>query len=262
MHTVAPTQLELSLQGAPNFRKADAPLEVYGVAQPTITGLKTILTVLQATPLRQKPTQRNWTRTVSHETARAPAQEDATPKLQQAPRFGRESQSQHTTPAVKPSASNPGPGPTSHNLRPPQSEMIPPVDAVALDYPQQEPRYAVWVCTREEPILYIGARPFVLREHSDPTRSFSLSSRAENLEAIERRLKQDVIREANRLGGLIMVHEEAGNSKEPTLKPTWISVDEETVKTVREVFEDLRSQGWRCDYHRVPIGQDQPIENS
>ena len=42
--------LNLHLQGAPNFRKADCSLEVYGVAQPTITGLKTILSVLNARP--------------------------------------------------------------------------------------------------------------------------------------------------------------------------------------------------------------------
>lgn len=120
----------------------------------------------------------------------------------------------------------------------------------------------MWVCTREEPILYIGARPFVLREHSSPTISFSLSSRAENLEAIERRLKQDVLLEAKRFGGLIMVHEEEGNADKPQLHPTWIAVDRDTIKTVREVFDDLRDQGWRCDYHRVPIGRDQPIENN
>lgn len=89
-----------------------------------------------------------------------------------------------------------------------------------------------------------------------------MSSRAENLEAIEMRLKQDVIREAARFGGLVMCHEEVGTSDELRLKPTWISVDADTVKTVKEVFGDLRSQGWRCDYHRVPISQDQPIENN
>lgn len=102
----------------------------------------------------------------------------------------------------------------------------------------------------------------MLREHANPTATFSLSPRAEALEAIEERLKQDILREASRFGGLVMVHEEKGEGDEPKLKPMWISVDVDTVKTVREVFEDLRSQGWNCDYHRVPISQEQPIENN
>lgn len=102
----------------------------------------------------------------------------------------------------------------------------------------------------------------MLREQTSPTVTFSLSSRAENLEAIEGRLKDDILREAARFGGLIMVHEEEGKGDEPKLKPTWIAVDTETVKTVKDVFEDLRGQGWACEYHRVPIAPDQPIENN
>ncbi|KAK4691706.1 hypothetical protein P7C70_g9288, partial [Phenoliferia sp. Uapishka_3] len=71
-------------------------------------------------------------------------------------------------------------------------------------------RETVWFCTREEPVVYIGAQPFVLRDAAQPTRTYALSDRAENLEAIEKRLKQDIIKEAARYGGVILVHEEIG----------------------------------------------------
>lgn len=233
---VRPSNLDLSLQGAPNFRKADAPLEVYGVAQPTITGLRTILALLGASPPPPPLGRRTWSRSES---------------LKQANKFSLKS------PPLGKQVRQ-----TSQPFSPQQEDPSNPATPSAEASSAEEGRSTAWVCTREEPILYIGARPFVLREQSSPTVTFSLSARAESLEAIEERLKHDVLREAGRFGGLIMVHEEEGRGDEPKLKPTWIAVDAETVKTVREVFEDLRLQGWRCDYHRVPIGQDQPIENN
>lgn len=46
--------------------------------------------------------------------------------------------------------------------------------------------------------VYISGRPFVLRDASEPRRTLSLSDRAENLEAIENRLKNDILQEATR----------------------------------------------------------------
>jgi hypothetical protein len=79
--------------------------------------------------------------------------------------------------------------------------------------------HVIWFSTREEPIgrlsferilftyfsshifistVYISGRPFVLRDASQPRRTLSLSDRAENLEAIENRMKNDILQEANR----------------------------------------------------------------
>jgi hypothetical protein len=87
------------------------------------------------------------------------------------------------------------------------------------------PSHVVWFSTREEPIgeflgrspqpplsvlsllmsllflsvlVYISGRPFVLRDASEPRRTLSLSDRAENLEAIEIRMKNDILQEAAR----------------------------------------------------------------
>lgn len=97
----------LHLTGATNFRHSE--LDVYGVAQPTETGLRTVLSLLR---------------------------------------------SQDTI------------GPRGERIR---------------------GRETVWFCTREEPVVYLGAQPFVLREAAHPTRTYSISDRAENLEGIEKR---------------------------------------------------------------------------
>lgn len=52
-----------------------------------------------------------------------------------------------------------------------------------------------------EPVIisvYISGRPFVLRDASEPRKTLHLSDRAENLEGIEIRLKNDILAEAAR----------------------------------------------------------------
>lgn len=106
------------------------------------------------------------------------------------------------------------------------------------------PSHVVWFSTREEPIgkslhspchdyiylcpytVYISGRPFVLRDAAEPRRTLSISDRAENLEAIEARLKTDILQEASRcvstvvfalylypkfrFGGVVLTHNEVG----------------------------------------------------
>ena len=49
--------------------------------------------------------------------------------------------------------------------------------------------------------MYISGRPFVLRDASEPRRTLSISDRAENIEAIENRLRNDILQEATRYVG-------------------------------------------------------------
>ncbi|CAL1716907.1 unnamed protein product [Somion occarium] len=119
------------------------------------------------------------------------------------------------------------------------------------------------ILTREEPIVYISGRPFVLRDASDPRRTLKLSDRAENLEAIELRLKDDILAEANRFGGLILTHNElASDSGDGPILPTWTAVDNRNVRTTRELMENMRNDGWNVEYHRIPISPDRPIEDN
>jgi protein-tyrosine phosphatase len=226
--------LGVHLQGAPNFRQADIPgLQVYGVAQPTITGLKTILCVLQCAPLPPKAQRPLRGRHLSPRRSENERASSATPKLGQSSsgrmhaEVDKEERSHEYTSTIG------------------SSEM--------------DERRCVWACTRNEPVIYVGSRPFVLREADQPFENFQLSERADNLEAIEQRLKTDIIREAARYGGLLMVHEE---DEDGHLQPAWVAVGPSEVKTVREVYDLIRSEGWRVDYHRIPIAEDQPMENN
>ncbi|KAJ7285370.1 inositol hexakisphosphate-domain-containing protein, partial [Mycena rebaudengoi] len=123
------------------------------------------------------------------------------------------------------------------------------------------PSHVVWFSTREEPIVYISGRPFVLRDASQPRRTLALSDRAENLEAIETRLKNDILQEASRYGGLILTHNEMG-----AILPTWTSVDTGNVKTSRELWGQMKEQGWNIDVlltlRSIPISPGRPIEDN
>ncbi|KAK0205042.1 inositol hexakisphosphate-domain-containing protein [Desarmillaria ectypa] len=111
-----------------------------------------------------------------------------------------------------------------------------------------DPSHVVWFSTREEPIVYISGRPFVLRDASEPKRTLPLSDRAENLEAIEIRLKNDILHEASRFGGLLLTHNEmATDSGEGAILPTWTAVDTNNVKTSRELWSFMKESGWNVD---------------
>lgn len=45
-------------------------------------------------------------------------------------------------------------------------------------------------------IVYLSGRPYVLRDSTSPRDGVALTERTENLEAIERRLKADIVAEA------------------------------------------------------------------
>ena len=99
----------------------------------------------------------------------------------------------------------------------------------------------------------------MLRDASVPFQTLTLSNRAPNLEDIERRLKTDILEEARRYGGMILFHDEDEHGH---LVPTWMSVDETSIRTPREVWENEKAKGWRVEYHRIPIAPDTPIEVS
>ncbi|EPT01640.1 hypothetical protein FOMPIDRAFT_1119753 [Fomitopsis schrenkii] len=125
------------------------------------------------------------------------------------------------------------------------------------------PTHVIWFSTREEPVVYISGRPFVLRDASEPRRTLKLSDRAENLEAIEQRLKTDILVEANKYGGLVLTHNEiATDAGEGAIVPTWTAVDSANVRTMRELMDNMRKDGWNVEYHRIPISPERPIEDN
>ena len=108
-------------------------------------------------------------------------------------------------------------------------------------------------------IVNSNGRPYVLRDASNPFQTLTLSDRATNLEDIERRLKLDILDEARRYGGMVLIHDEISSGE---IIPTWMSVDEESIRTPKEVYEDVEKEGWNVTYWRIPIAPDRPIEVS
>jgi hypothetical protein len=119
------------------------------------------------------------------------------------------------------------------------------------------PQKAVWVSTREEPQLYIGGRPFVLRDAESPFEGIALTDSGSQLEEIEQRLKQDILREGKRYGGCVLLHEELDNGR---LVANWVAADE--IRTPLELFEMVKSEGYMVDYHRIPIAHEQDPESN
>jgi hypothetical protein len=83
-----------------------------------------------------------------------------------------------------------------------------------------------------------------------------LSDRAANLEAIEERLKLDVMAEAEYYGGIILVQEEAG---EEEVLNTWVAA--KCVQTPKELWQSMKEDGYNVTYHRVPVSNDQSLED-
>lgn len=72
----------------------------------------------------------------------------------------------------------------------------------------------------------------------------------ERVEKMEARLKEDILREAGRYGGAIMVIHETEDSQ---IFDAWEHVDIRSVQTPLEVFQGLESRGFPIKYARVPI---------
>lgn len=173
---------ELKLLGAPNFRSTN--LKIFGAAQPSLSGLTTILRVLGCGPEADSQSKR-----------------------------------------------------------------------------------AIWFSTREEPIVYINDSPFVIRDLTSPfvnIKSYSGISGA-RLESVEKRLKADILHESRRNNGLVLVHDEQGKIglylfsfhflDDHSIVPCLVSVD--SVKTPREVLEDVQARGFSVDYYRIPVSHEQ-----
>jgi hypothetical protein len=54
----------------------------------------------------------------------------------------------------------------------------------------------VYLSTHRSLIVYIGSRPFVLRDAAEIRQNLQFADRAETLEAAEQRLKDDILAEA------------------------------------------------------------------
>jgi protein-tyrosine phosphatase len=116
----------------------------------------------------------------------------------------------------------------------------------------------LWANMREEAFVYIDGNPYSIRAKDAPcTNSKNPSFEGSEVEALERQLKQDVLEEARLNGGKILLHR---SEVYPTVEPVWVDINDHNVQTVKEVFDDLKSEGYRLDYRRIPIGDEEAAE--
>ena len=115
----------------------------------------------------------------------------------------------------------------------------------------------IWINLREEPIIYLNNRPFVLRELDTPFHNLIdfQGINYERLNQIEQRLKRDIIDEAEQNNGNILVHEEVN---ENDITALWESAHD--VKTSKQVVEQLNSEGYDAQWWRVPITAESVFE--
>ncbi|KAG0482267.1 hypothetical protein HPP92_010351 [Vanilla planifolia] len=109
----------------------------------------------------------------------------------------------------------------------------------------------LWHNLREEPVVYINDRPFVLRDVEKPFSNLEYTgiNRA-RVEQMEARLKEDILIEAARYGNKILVTDELPDGQ---MVDQWEPVVRDYVKTPLEVYQELQIEGYYVDYERVPI---------
>ena len=120
-------------------------------------------------------------------------------------------------------------------------------------------RRVQWICLREEPILYVNNRPFVLRELQAPFHNLQDTAGIGPLriDAVERRLKADVLSEALQHDANVLVHDEAVQGE---VRACWESCDQSTVRTTQEVFDALQAEGYAVQLTRVPITAESVVD--
>ncbi|XP_058195962.1 uncharacterized protein LOC131312310 isoform X7 [Rhododendron vialii] len=113
-------------------------------------------------------------------------------------------------------------------------------------------RPVLWHNMREEPVIYINGKPFVLREVERPYKNMLeyTGIDRERVQRMEARLKEDILREAERYGGAIMVIHETDDGQ---IFDAWEQVSSDVIQTPLEVFKCLDSEGFPVKYARVPI---------
>ncbi|KAK9804170.1 hypothetical protein WJX73_008272 [Symbiochloris irregularis] len=112
-------------------------------------------------------------------------------------------------------------------------------------------RKVLWHNMREEPVLYINGKPYVVRESNKPFANLEYTGiDRSRVEAMERRLKQDVLKEAELYGNQVLVADESDDFQ---VVERWEPVTEVDVQTPLEVYHELKDDGYDIDYLRVPV---------
>ncbi len=121
------------------------------------------------------------------------------------------------------------------------------------------PAKVVWTSLREEPVLYVNGRPHVLRLADQPITNIEATGvTTDVVEGMELALKNDMLKEAAERGGRVLLHDETEiRQGEFDIIPVWETVKEGDVLTPREVYELVQREGYKVDYARLAITDEQ-----
>lgn len=125
------------------------------------------------------------------------------------------------------------------------------LDYISSQRKEGQQAQVLWINLREEPVVYINGRPFVLRDVERPFSNLEYTGiNRVRLEQMEARLKEDIFLEAARYGNKILVTDELPDGQ---MVDQWEPVTRDSVKTPLEVYEELQREGYLVDYERVPV---------
>jgi len=112
-------------------------------------------------------------------------------------------------------------------------------------------RKVAWVNLRSEPMIFINRRPYYLKIRTAGTGELEDAKLSLRMTQLERMLKDEVLQNAAKHGGNLMMHDMEDDGVTPYA--FWEHVNESTVHTPEELFQTIVQQGVAVAYRRVPV---------
>jgi len=98
---------------------------------------------------------------------------------------------------------------------------------------------------REEPVIYVNGRPYVVRDADAPFRNIDYTGiDTIHIELIEQRLKLDILREARTFQGRILLHGMAAITRSHMLTLTRPAFVHSRLKCVGSRLRSIRQMKW------------------
>ncbi len=116
-----------------------------------------------------------------------------------------------------------------------------------LNHLKGKDKPVVWTNTRAEAVIYINGKPHNLRElASSENLVLKEGATGAEVEALENELKKRIIDR-----GTLKIAKEIPGQREPIYEDT--PVNASNVKTTKDVIDDLKAEGYKVEYKRIPL---------
>jgi hypothetical protein len=116
----------------------------------------------------------------------------------------------------------------------------------------------IWLNMREEPLLYVGDRPFVLRDLANPYVNVELTGiTPAKIESIEAELRDDCLRDAAKYNDQFLIHDEITPG---VMGGLWEPGTPDQIITIRDIYDQAAANGARVTFVRLPVTDEQMPE--